>query len=143
MILHDVNVWVYAFRSDSPQHLLARTEIEHSISGGEQFLFCPVIAASFLRIVTNSRIFINPSTTNEAWLFIETLQDHPAAVYTEIDAMTFGIFKHISLIGQETGNCIPDALLAALAIRHEALFVTTDYGFKRYQGLKVHFMQEK
>jgi len=55
VILWDVNLWVYAFRSDSPMH--------------ETALFCPYVVTSFLRLVTNPRIFSQPSRVEEAWGF--------------------------------------------------------------------------
>ena len=140
MILHDVNIWVYAFRSDSPYFASARRELEQLLAGGERFLFSPTVAASFLRIVTNPRIFAQASDPAEAWKFIEALQDHPAAVYSEVDAMTFGIFKHMSLVGCERGNAVPHALLAALAIRYEAEFITADSGFARFGGLRLRYI---
>jgi predicted nucleic acid-binding protein len=110
VILWDVNLWVYAFRSDSPLHDAAREE-----SGAERaadgYLFCPVVAASFLRLVTNPKIFAQPSGVDEA-----------------------GLAAHV------TGNGVPDALLASLAIRHHATFVTADRGFGRFQGLECRYL---
>lgn len=103
-------------------------------------MFCPTVAASFLSIVTNPRIFSHPAPLQEAWSFLEVLQDHRASVFTEVDAMTYGIFRHITLTGGETANAVPDALLAVLAIRHNAVFVSSDAGFTRYQGLRVELL---
>lgn len=140
MILHDVNVLVYAFRRDSPQFATARTALERSLAGGDSVMFCPTVAASFLRIVTNPRILVHPSPLQQAWSFLEVFQDHRASVFTDVDAMTYGIFRHITLTGGETANAVPDALLAALAIRHDAVLVSADAGYKRYQGLRLELL---
>ena len=71
MTLWDVNLCVYAFRADSPLHLAARAEIEGGSLPGDTFLFCPHAAASFLRLVTNQRIFAQPSALEEAWAFVD------------------------------------------------------------------------
>ncbi len=136
MILWDVNLWVYAFRSDSPLHHVARAELEGTSRTRDAFLFCPHVAASFLRLVTNARIFAAPSRPEEAWAFIDVLESREGVVWAEIDPMTYGIFKHFCLISKATGNDVPDALLASIAIRHDATLVTTDRGFERYEGLE-------
>ena len=109
MRLLDVNLWVYAFRSDSPLHEAARASIQASLETPESFLFCPGIATSFLRLVTNPRLFKEPSRLAEAWLFVDVLESHRAAVHADMDAMAFGIFKHLSLVSDSTGNAIPDS----------------------------------
>jgi toxin-antitoxin system PIN domain toxin len=135
VILWDVNLWVYAFRSDSPLHEPAREEIERGSHAAESFLFSPHVAASFLRLVTNTRIFVQPSDAVEAWDFIDTLESRQRAVRVDVDAMTWGIFKHACLVSRAVGNRVPDALLAALAIRHDATLVTSDRGFTKFEGL--------
>ena len=58
----------------------------------------------------------------------------------EVDPMTFGIFKHLCLMSRAAGNEIPDALLASIAIRHDAAFVNADREFERYGGLALRFL---
>ena len=140
MILWDVNLWVYAFRGDSPAHGRAREVLKRGLDGSDVFLFSPIITSSFLWIVTNPRIFKDPSPHDEAWEFIDTLESHPNARFVEADQMTYGIFKHLSLVKAVEGNRVPDALLAALAIRYDSLFLTTDRGFSEYPGLKLEIV---
>jgi toxin-antitoxin system PIN domain toxin len=140
VILWDVNLWVYAFRSDSPFHQVARAELDGASRTRDAFLFCPHVAASFLRLVTNARIFAQPSRPEEAWAFIDVLESREDSVQAEIDSMTYGIFKHLCLIAKATGNDVPDALLASIGIRHDATLVTLDGGFERYKGLACRFL---
>jgi uncharacterized protein len=140
MRLWDVNLWIYAFRSDSPLHDKAFDSIQTALDRRESFLFCPGIASSFLRLVTNPRIFKEPSLIAEAWLFVDALESHPAAVFADMDPMAFGIFKHLCLAADTSGNAIPDAYLAALAIRRDALFVTADRGFARFKGIALELV---
>ena len=142
MIFWDVNLWVYAFRPDSPLHMSARDELQDATRGGDSFLFCPHVAASFLRLVTNPRIFAHPSVLEEAWSFVDVLEARQHAVRVEVDMMTFGIFKHVSLVSRASGNDIPDALLASIAIRHDATFVTADRRFERFDGLPLRMLSE-
>jgi hypothetical protein len=135
-----VNLWVYAFRADSPRHDVVRSALIESLERREPFLFSPSVASSFLRLVTNPRIFVVPSDFREAWEFIGFLEAHPAAVFAEADAMCFGIFKHLCLVAGARGNDVPDAFLAALALRHDATLVTADAGMKRWQGLAMELI---
>ncbi len=140
MKLWDVNLLVYAFRTDSPMHRAVRGMLQGSLDRHEPYLFSPLIAVSFLRLVTNRRIFLNPSGLEEAWRFLNLLESHPSALRMESDAETFGIFKHLSLVSEASGNDIPDAWLAATAIRHDAVLVTADRSFRRWTGLKVEWI---
>jgi Predicted nucleic acid-binding protein, contains PIN domain len=141
MRLWDVNLWVYAFRSDSPLHTRALASMQSSLDRRESFVFTPGVAATFLRLVTNSRIFKEPSPISEAWLFVDALESHPAALLADMDPMAFGIFKHLCLVADAAGNDIPDAYLAALAIRQDAVFVTADKAFERFKGLELELIE--
>jgi toxin-antitoxin system PIN domain toxin len=132
--------WVCAFRSDSPLHEAARAELDDASGSGEAYLFCPEVAVSFLRLVTNPRIFLYPSGIDEAWTFVDVLESRPRAVRTGLDPMTYGVFKHVCLVSKAAGNAVPDALLAAIAIRHDATLVTADRGFARFEGLTCRFL---
>lgn len=79
MILWDVNIWVYAFRADSPMHRDSRSRMAQTLQEQVPFLFVPQIAASFLRLVTNPRIFREPSGLEEARAFAEALQSAPSS----------------------------------------------------------------
>ena len=137
MRLWDVNLWVYAFRADSPLHVRVRSILIDELDAREPFLFSPSAASSFLRLVTNPRIFKEPSEWREAWTFIDWLEAHPAAIFAPFDAVAFGIFKHLCLVAGARGNEVPDAFFAALALRHDATLLTADAGMKRWQGVDV------
>jgi uncharacterized protein len=137
MRLWDVNLWVYAFRTDSPLHGRVRSILIEALEAREPFLFSPSAASSFLRLVTNPRIFKEPSEWREAWTFIDWLEAHPAATFAPFDAVAFGIFKHLCLVAGARGNEVPDAFFAALAMRHDATLLTADAGMKRWQGVDV------
>jgi uncharacterized protein len=139
--LWDVNLWVYAFRPDSPHHDSVHAALVDSLERRESFLFCPIVASSFIRLVTNPRIFNSPSGYAEAWSFVDYLETHLASVFADVDAMSFGIFKHLCLVAKAQGNWVPDALLAAIALRRDATLVSADSGFERFQGLDLELME--
>ena len=137
MRLWDVNLWVYAFRADSPLHVRSHALLSESLERREGFIFCPAVALSFLRIVTNPRVFVEPSAPADAWRFVSHLESHAAALFADADAMTFGIFKHLCLVAKAMGNAMPDAYLAAIALRRNATLVTADAGMRRFKGVAV------
>ena len=140
MILWDVNLWIYAFRQDSPNHAAAKEVLYTDLDGPEVVGFSPAVASSFLRIVTNREIFTQPSNSAESWDFIGFLEAHPNTRHVLFDDMAFGIFKHLSFIRGSTGNLVPDVFLAALAVRHNCTFIAYDTGFKQYAGLDLRLL---
>lgn len=136
-MLPDVNVFVYAQREDLAAHLMARTWLESALNGGEPVgIFNPTVA-SFLRIVTNRRIFKTPTPLPTALAFVETLRAAPMARSLGAGANHWEIFVGLCRETDAVGDDIPDAYLAALAIENECDFISTDTGFARFPGLKL------
>ncbi len=61
MILPDVNVLLYAFRSDSENHAAHRTWLEGVVNGDMAYGMSPQVLASVIRLATHPRIFVRPS----------------------------------------------------------------------------------
>ena len=139
-MLWDVNIWVYAFRSDSPLHETARDIAVASLAGGEPFLFYPFVAASFVRLVTNQKIFRMPSKPADAWRFLDYVENSNGARHVTLDRQAYALFKHLSLTRQAAGNAVPDALLVAAAMRYDAELVTADRGLSEFPGLRVRII---
>jgi hypothetical protein len=140
MIFWDVNLWIYAFRTDSPYHKISRDIIQSGLEDPSGFLFSSAAAASFLRLVTNPSIFEEPSLPREASDFIDYIERHPMKHEGVFDEMAYGIFKHLCLIHNQKGNKVPDAFLAALALRYDCRFITADTGFSIYRGLDAEII---
>ena len=140
MRLWDVTLWVSAFRADSLLHAKTRALLLDAFDRREPFLFCPSLASYFLRLVTNPLICVQASEWREALGFIDWLEKHPASQFVEFDAMAHGIFRHLCLMEGATANSVPDAFLAALAIRHNATLVTADAAMKKWKGTDVEML---
>jgi len=67
MILIDVNVLVYAYREDSPNHPAFRNWLSDLINSGEPFGVAALALSGFLRITTHPKIFNPPSPPEDAW----------------------------------------------------------------------------
>ena len=57
MILVDVNVQVYANRSDTPDHDRYREWLQSTLNADAAYGVCDLVLRNFLRIVTHPRIF--------------------------------------------------------------------------------------
>ena len=75
MRLHDVNVLINAYRPEDGQHKQFRAVIEKTIQGEEAYAVSDVVLAGFIRVVTNKRIFKEPTRLSEAIEFAERWQE--------------------------------------------------------------------
>ena len=64
MILVDVNVLVYAFRRDAPDHRRYADWLQDLIDADAAFGMADIVLSGFMRIVTHPAIFDPPSTVD-------------------------------------------------------------------------------
>ncbi len=137
MFLMDVNVLVYAHREDAANHSAYRQWLESVINGRASFAYSELVLSGFLRVVTHPKIFEMPSTLSSAICFTKQIKALPNAVCLAPGSMHGQIFMEFMEQINATGNDIPDAYHAALAMEWGCEWVTTNKGFKRFEGLKV------
>lgn len=138
MILPDVNVLVYAFRTDVPEHAISRAWLVQVMSGEAQFGMSPLVLNAVVRITTDSRIFQTPSTPAEAFGFCDNLLMQPHCEMVEPGERHWGIFKRMCLDTGTSGRRVSDAWFAALAIERGCDWITFDRDFARFPGLTWH-----
>jgi toxin-antitoxin system PIN domain toxin len=136
MILIDVNVLVYAYREDSPNHPAFRNWLSDLINSGEPFGVAALALSGFLRITTHPKIFNPPSPPEDAWLFAEALLNQPTCSILMPGPRHWQIFRELCQTTRATGNLIPDAFFAAMAIEAECEWITTDGDFSLFPGLR-------
>ncbi len=137
MLLLDVNVCVYAFRRESGGYEDWKHWLEQALRGPEPVGLPEQVLASVLRLVTNHRIYTNPSTPEAALSFCDALLDAPAAMPVRPGERHWEIFHGLVSQHRLRGDDIPDAYLAALALEQGATWVSADRGFARYEGLRL------
>lgn len=76
MILLDVNVVVAPHRGDHPQRRTVRPWFDERLAGEKPFAVPTVVWASFLRLVTNRRIFEVPTPLTDAFAFVDATCAH-------------------------------------------------------------------
>ena len=136
MILADVNVLVYAHREDLPQHKRFSAWFSEEIESGRSYALCDASLTGFIRVVTNGRIFDQPTPLRVAFEAVEELREQPGAIQVGPGARHWSLFMDLCSAVGARGNDIPDAYLAALAIESGSELVTADRGFERFPGLR-------
>ena len=123
-----------AHRENVPEHGRYAAWLLALIEADEPFALAEVVLASFLRIVTNARIFDLPTSMDPASAFCQHLVDWPRAVLIVPSRQHWDIF--VGLCTNIQGPLVSDAYLAAFAIEHACELVTTDSDFARFKGLR-------
>jgi toxin-antitoxin system PIN domain toxin len=136
MILTDVNVLVYAYREDAPNHSAYLNWLEDLIDSDHSYGYSDLVLSGFLRVVTHPRVFIPPSDLASALAFIQAIRDQPNAVPINPGPRHWDIFKSLCEAANVKGNMIPDAYLAALAIESGSEWISTDRDYSRFPSLK-------
>lgn len=135
MILPDVNVLIYAFRSDSVDHLKYKDWVESVLNGPAAYGVAPQVLSGVVRICTHPRVFHRPSSRTDAFSFCATLLEQPNATVTVPGVRHWSIFKDLCVDAKATGNLVQDAWFAALAIESGCEWITTDRDYARFPGL--------
>ena len=133
----DVNVLVSALREDADHHGLCRTWLVDACSGREQIGLSELVLSGVLRVLTHPGVFHPPTPSEAATAFVDALLAQPASVALRPGSGHWRIFRGMAATLRLTGNRIPDAYHAALAIEHGCEWVTLDRGFAAYSGLRV------
>ena len=136
MILPDVNVLIYAFRSDADDHARYREWLESVIDGPAAFGISPQVMAAVLRICTHRRIFVRPSSLDQTFAFCRAVLEHPNATVLSPGERHWGIFENLCRTTKATGNLLQDAWFAALAIESGSEWITADRDYARFEALR-------
>lgn len=137
MLLADVNIYLYARRRESQGHREYRAWLEDRLNGPEPFGVSELVLSAFVRLVTNHRVYREPTPPHEALRFCETVLAAPAALTVRPGPRHWGIFADLCREIGARANTVPDAYLAALAIENGATWVTADRAFARFTGLRT------
>lgn len=137
MILLDVNVLVAAFRTDHPHHAIAHPWLSEALGGHDDIVVIDAVWVGFLRLVTHPAALEQPSSLDEAALFMEEVVAAPA--YLTAAPLIEGASHLVALCqqSQATGNLVPDAYIASVALGYGCAVATFDRDFRRFDGLKI------
>lgn len=136
MILIDANLLIYATMKTFSNHSKVKEWLDKKLNGETPVGMPWSSILSFLRIVTNPRIFEAPVSSKEAWKVIEFWLDCPTVWIPQSTEKHRRILERLIQETSVQANLIPDAHLAALAIEHGLMLCSTDGDFARFRKLK-------
>jgi toxin-antitoxin system PIN domain toxin len=136
MILIDVNVLVYAHRTEARNHADYRRWLEGQLGGEQAYGYSELVLSGFIRVVTHPRVFDPPTPLAKALAFAEALRSQPNAVPMAPGPGHWQVFQNLCRVAEARGNLVADAYLAALAIESGSEWITTDRDYSRFPGLK-------
>ena len=132
----DVNVLVSAFREDAAHHERCRKWLVDALASRERVALSELVLSGVLRVLTHARVFSPPTPSDAAIEFVDALLAQPGSTTLRPGDGHWRIFRGMAVTLRLTGNRLPDAYHAALAIEHGCEWVTLDRGFSIYPGLR-------
>ncbi|MGV0794408.1 type II toxin-antitoxin system VapC family toxin [Mycolicibacterium sp. XJ1819] len=136
MLCIDVNVLLHAHRADLPEHADYRPLLERLANGDEPIGVPDVVLSGFVRIITNRRIFAEPTRPEVAWEAVDAMLDAPAVMQLQAGERHWTLFRRLAGDVGASGNDIADAYLGAYALEHNATWVSAERGFARFDRLR-------
>jgi toxin-antitoxin system PIN domain toxin len=136
MILLDANLLVYAHVTSLTQHHAARGWLDSRLNGPTPVGLPWPTLLSFVRLVSNPRIFEHPQPISKAW---KQVNDWLTCSVVWIPQPTERHREILDSFLTDTlgrSNLVPDAHLAALAIEHGLTLCSTDRDFARFPNLR-------
>jgi toxin-antitoxin system PIN domain toxin len=135
-VLLDANLLIYAVDRRAALHGPAAGWLTEVLNGRRRVGIPWQSITAFVRIVTHPRVTTTPLSGAEAWRFVESWLDTDVAWVPPATERTARILGELVRAEPVTANLVPDAALAALAIEHGLVVMTTDTDFARFPGLR-------
>ena len=136
MIVPDVNLLIYAYNSDAPQHESARTWWEDALSGREPVGLTWAVMLGFVRLMTHPAVLMEPMTAGEALSQVRSWLARPNATVLQPGPRHLDLLDVLFDEAGVAGTLTTDAHLAAIAIENNATLHSNDADFSRFGGLK-------
>ncbi len=137
MIVLDVNVLIAAFRRDHPHHEAAYPWLATRLGGLDDVIVPDAVWSGFLRIVTHPSAMRQPSSIDEAASFVHDVISAPAYRPVRTPDDSASRLAELCQQSQATGNLVPDAYIASVALSLGCPVATFDRDFRRFDGLAI------
>jgi uncharacterized protein len=136
MIIPDLNLLVYAYNDQVPQHQLAREWWEELLNGQTPVGLPWITISGFIRLMTHPRILVAPLVVPSTLSHVRAWLAQPPVRIVQPGSRFEQLFlDYLARLGT-AGNLTTDAQLAALAVEHQAELHSTDNDFARFVGLR-------
>lgn len=131
-MLVDANLLLYAVDARSPQHGRAAAWLTEALNGPRRIALPWASLGAFVRISTHPRASAHPLKPAEAWGVVERWLAAPPTWVPEPGPRYARILGDLVVRHGATGNLVPDAMLAALALEHGIEVQSADSDFARF-----------
>lgn len=132
----DANLLLYAVDESSAHNDAAASWLEDVLRGDSRVGLPWQTIGAFLRIVTHPRVVANPLTSQGAWAYVAEWLAVPVVWIPPATETTARVYARLCGQVEVTGNLVPDAQLAALALEHGVELASADTDFLRFPGLR-------
>jgi len=136
MIIPDINLLVYAYNSDAPDHERARTWWEAAMSSSRPVGLPWVVILGYLRLMTGRNVLLDPFSASEAVGHVRSWMERPQVLVLSPGARHLDLVEDLMRAASAAGQLTTDVHLAALAIEHQAELCSNDTDFARFPGLR-------
>lgn len=135
----DVNVLVYAHRVDEAVHPAYRRWVDEMVNGPDPFALSVLSAVGFVRIVTNRKIYPQPTPIAIALAAVDQIVAQPRCRLIAPGPSHWGDVARLCRATGATGKLVADAQHAALAIAENCTWVSRDSDFTRFAAHGLSF----
>lgn len=136
MMSPDVNVLLYAHRSDLEPHEAYADWLRSMAQATEPFALSEIVLSAFLRIATSRRVFRDPTPLDRALEFVEELRSRDNCRLVRPGERHWAIFTDLCRAVRARDKLVADAYHAAVAIEHGCEWVSADGDFARFKALR-------
>ncbi len=135
-MLIDANLLLYSVDASAPEHARASGWLTEHLNGERRVGLPWESLTAFVRIATHPRASANPLTPEQAWRFVADWLAVPVVWIPMATQAHADVLARLVLSYKLSGNLIPDAHLAALAIEHGLQICSTDTDFARFAEVR-------
>lgn len=132
----DANLLLYAVDERSVHHGQAKAFLEQSLNGETRVGLSWQSIGAFLRISTHPRVMTTPLSSRAAAGFVDDWLAATATWIPEVNETTWTILRRLLAERTVTGNLVPDAQLAALAVQYGVAVASADSDFARFPEVR-------
>ena len=136
MIVPDLNLLIYAYHAEDPNHEAARRWWEGLLDGVEAIGVPWTVSTGFIRLMTNPRMLQYPMSAPEAIDIVEGWFQYAHIRPLEPSASHLGHLRRILRDAGAGAGLVPDAHIAAIAIEFNAEVHSNDSDFAKFPGVR-------
>ncbi len=134
----DTNILIYSHRPDSPWHSEAKRCVRDLAESDAPWVLLWQCLHEFVGVVTNPKVWKNPSTLEHAFDQVEVWVNSPTAILATEGLGYWSVLREVLSDSRVTGARVHDARIAALCLQHGVSTLwSADRDFSRFGRLKV------